>query len=159
MSHLDLPGKLYKHRYNCILFGTGLLSLFTSRRGGKREKGAPEVRDDWGREGSKVAGSSCAHIDLSPRLWSARQPSFSQPPNVLKFINFLAQNNKNKKYENPLAPTDLITKETSRQWTCRWLTQGSRSGFLSGVNPPIHSIVLPNQSIRRNPEPHSLQNK
>ena len=33
---------------------------------------------------------------------------FSQPPNVFKLIHFLARNNKNKKYENPLAPTDLF---------------------------------------------------
>ena len=136
MLHLDLPGKLYKHCYNWFLFGTGLFSLFPSRRGGKRERRARTVRDDWRREaleGWKDAGSSRAHFDLSPLVWSARQARFSQPPKVLKFINFLVQNNKNKKYEKPWAPTDLITKETSRQWTCGWLTQASRSGFLRGL--------------------------
>ena len=53
-------------------------------------------------------------FDFSPLLWTARQASFSQPPKVLKFINFLAQNNKNKKYENRLASTDLITKKHPR---------------------------------------------
>ena len=32
---------------------------------------------------------------------------------ILKFNNFLAQNNKNKNYENPLAPTDFVTKEVA----------------------------------------------
>ena len=39
-------------------------------------------------------------------------------------------------------PTDLITKEPSRQRTCEWVTQASRAGFIrgeggGGLIPPI----------------------
>ena len=36
---------------------------------------------------------------------------FSELPKVFKLIHFLARNNKNKKDENPLAPTDFVSKE------------------------------------------------
>ena len=36
---------------------------------------------------------------------------FSQRPKVFIRIHFLEQNNKNKKYENPLAPTGFVTKK------------------------------------------------
>ena len=31
-------------------------------------------------------------------------------------FHFLVQNNKNKNYENPLAPTDFVKKEVARFW-------------------------------------------
>ena len=62
MLLLDLPGKLYKHRYNCFL--DWLLLAF------------PNVR---------------------------RSSNFK--------IYFLTQNNKNRKYDNALAPTDFVAKE------------------------------------------------
>ena len=70
MFLLDLPGKLYKHRYNIIAFFLDRLRL-----------AFPNVRQS----------SNCK-------------------------IYFLAQNNKNKKYKNALAPTDFVTKEIAWFW-------------------------------------------
>ena len=65
MLLLDLPFKLYKHRYNCFLFGPASYRF-------------PNVR---------------------------RSSNFK--------IYFLVQNNKNRKYDNALVPTDFVTKEVA----------------------------------------------
>ena len=70
MLLLDLCGKLYKHCYNCFLFGP-------------------------------VSPRFSQHLKL-------RSSNFK--------IQFFVHNNKNKKYENPLVPTDFVTKEMVWFW-------------------------------------------
>ena len=60
---------------------------------------------------------------------------FSQPRKVFKLIHFLARNNKNKKYENPLAPTDTAVQTLSRKKRCdsdwtAWTARHSVAGVL-----------------------------
>ena len=56
---------------------------------------------------------------------------FSQLRKVFKSIYFLARNNKNKKYENPLAPTDFVTEEAVWFWLDSLDSQTFRSGGIA----------------------------
>ena len=128
MLLLDLPGKLYKHRYNrprsiyqysnmatrlsgqTSIFGV-IFFVFKSLLGIERQKKLRKFTFFTRKPRSHVRILIYRMLPISFFL----DRFLLAFPNVRRSSNFkiyfLAQNNKNRKYDNALAPTDFVTKE------------------------------------------------